>query len=442
MINILLNKAINDNNLLLAFKYSCEILNFKLGKYLLLIRQDYDIKYCMLTNTFSYKIKKDNLKMISTLIDSKYEYYNQNHLFLFSCLNGFLLTLQHLKNTFQLMNVDFDFGLCCACLNGHINVVKWLLENNLVKNINMYFDGPFSTACLNGHIKIAKFLTTQSKYITYDIFDYEIFHNACKTNKLNIVKWYCEFTVPQHIISIGLNYAFRYGSLSIIKFMYHNSIYTNFQYNSNNNLKIACDNGHLKIIKWYLMTFPFENVPEKNNYLFISACKNGHLKIIKYLISQNQNIDISMYNELPLKYACWSGYTNIIKYLLSIKKDINIEIDDDIIFNLSCVKNKIESIKILMGLNEKYYAIINNNIVKKYGIIKTKNNNQDYELHNEIKNCLVCYENSCTIITNCGHQYCKNCIFTWLNDNDTCPYCRTIINEFFKISKKIDNYLI
>lgn len=44
--------------------------------------------------------------------------------------------------------------------------------------------------------------------------------------------------------------------------------------------------------------------------------------------------------------------------------------------------------------------------------------------------CQICMEdfqdvNKCTL--RCGHQFCMGCIFTWCNNNDSCPTCRSKI---------------
>ena len=41
--------------------------------------------------------------------------------------------------------------------------------------------------------------------------------------------------------------------------------------------------------------------------------------------------------------------------------------------------------------------------------------------------CGICLENTSKniMLINCDHQFCKDCIYRWLFDNDTCPMCRT-----------------
>ena len=48
------------------------------------------------------------------------------------------------------------------------------------------------------------------------------------------------------------------------------------------------------------------------------------------------------------------------------------------------------------------------------------------------KECSICYDeigerNNC--VTNCGHQFCFNCIITSLQHSNICPYCRTQLIE-------------
>jgi hypothetical protein len=44
-------------------------------------------------------------------------------------------------------------------------------------------------------------------------------------------------------------------------------------------------------------------------------------------------------------------------------------------------------------------------------------------------NCVICYNKDCSVTTNCGHQFCDECLIKWIKDNPTCPYCRHPFNE-------------
>jgi hypothetical protein len=55
------------------------------------------------------------------------------------------------------------------------------------------------------------------------------------------------------------------------------------------------------------------------------------------------------------------------------------------------------------------------------------------------KECSICYDeigerNNC--VTNCGHQFCFNCIVTSLQHSNVCPYCRT---QLIEIKSEQDN---
>ncbi len=43
--------------------------------------------------------------------------------------------------------------------------------------------------------------------------------------------------------------------------------------------------------------------------------------------------------------------------------------------------------------------------------------------------CGICFNEFRNLIKiNCGHRYCNDCIFRWLNINNTCPTCRKVVN--------------
>jgi hypothetical protein len=41
--------------------------------------------------------------------------------------------------------------------------------------------------------------------------------------------------------------------------------------------------------------------------------------------------------------------------------------------------------------------------------------------------CSICLDNNANVETECLHTYCARCIESWLQEHETCPYCRAII---------------
>ena len=53
--------------------------------------------------------------------------------------------------------------------------------------------------------------------------------------------------------------------------------------------------------------------------------------------------------------------------------------------------------------------------------------------------CAICLEKDNNKFTTlkCNHTFHKKCISTWLNNNNTCPYCREIVKIIIvKIKRK------
>lgn len=54
--------------------------------------------------------------------------------------------------------------------------------------------------------------------------------------------------------------------------------------------------------------------------------------------------------------------------------------------------------------------------------------NQKKEKENICSICLDCV-GKCSTTLECGHTFHTKCILTWLNKNNSCPYCRNIVSE-------------
>jgi competence transcription factor ComK len=70
-----------------------------------------------------------------------------------------------------------------------------------------------------------------------------------------------------------------------------------------------------------------------------------------------------------------------------------------------------------------------------YKIHKLKINEQHIKSLEEIedKMCAICFENQITLQTDCNHNYCTNCITEHYKINNSCPYCRSKIQECYQI---------
>jgi hypothetical protein len=127
---------------------------------------------------------------------------------------------------------------------------------------------------------------------------------------------------------------------------------------------------------------------------FIEYCKNCNLIDVKNFIFSNSNITI------------------------------------DTAFHLSCKNNYIEIVEWLEELNPiKYIAVINYD--EKKIIAWTIKQIYDIVNSSDIMICPICYENKSNLITCCNHQFCKNCIDIYEEDN--CAYCRKNNIRYYEI---------
>lgn len=64
----------------------------------------------------------------------------------------------------------------------------------------------------------------------------------------------------------------------------------------------------------------------------------------------------------------------------------------------------------------------------------------------ESKDCSICFntlKNETKCVTNCNHEFCKNCMDKWLNYNKyNCPLCRQQVKEYNSYNLKTKIILI
>jgi hypothetical protein len=181
-----------------------------------------------------------------------------------------------------------------------------------------------------------------------------------------------------------------------------------------------------------------------------------HDNILYDLIEKNGEISTfidftEMSNEVK-KEIIRRSIVNNSEYLLYYKNTINNE--DYFDLALEAVKNDgtiIYYIELNLLSDEQKCLIASEAIKQNYKSISSikkiyPKKMADYiiemnttEYVNDIDICTICDEKISNVITECNHQFCKECIYLWFGYGTGCPYCRQNINKDSIKNLKIKN---
>lgn len=205
----------------------------------------------------------------------------------------------------------------CMASNNHLELVKWLHQNNH----NDATTDAMDYAAVHGHLEMIKLLHQLKIKGSRKTMD-----NAAKYGHLNIVQWLYENRLNDLIeypnLGICTNHAFdaaaSFNHIDIVKYLHQNNITSP----TTNAFDYAAENGHLDMLKWL-----YYNNSKKQlctNNAFDEAAKNGHLEIVKWLHIHLKRIDVSP-NDMSISICTYSavdwaaenGHLEMVKWLLT-----------------------------------------------------------------------------------------------------------------------------
>jgi hypothetical protein len=127
----------------------------------------------------------------------------------------------------------------------------------------------------------------------------------------------------------------------------------------------------------------------------------------------------------------------VAQWLYEIKPTLDISADNEGAFRKACCFGDLDVAQWIQSLNPTKYIILN--VVKQYTykhisykIVKTFNKRNTVLHMDYLEVCPICSESFCDIQTSCNPTVCESCIQTWfdsVNNNTTCPYCRTCLEN-------------
>ena len=157
-------------------------------------------------------------------------------------INGRLMELKILKEINKLPNQE---GANLAAWHGHLEVLKWMKENNLP----LPDQQGANWAAQNGHLEVLKWM---------------------KENNLPLPDQY------------SANWAAQNGHLEVLKWMRENNLVLPDRDGAN----WAAEYGHLEVLKW----MKENNLPFPTQYGAILAAAMDHEEVLSWLASQNPPI--------------------------------------------------------------------------------------------------------------------------------------------------------
>ncbi len=184
-----------------------------------------------------------------------------------------------------------------ACMHGDLNLVKEISESDST-NIRLNFNEPFHWCCSEGHLDIVKFILEKDPNIDIHSSNEYAFRWSCSNGHLN---------VAQYLFSID------------------NSI--NIHTNNEQAFCFSCKNGHFDVVKFLWSLNRNIYIRTDDDYAFRWSCSNGHIDIVKFLLGLDQYINIHSSDEYAFYWSCRNGHIEIAKLLYAISIEINSPID-------------------------------------------------------------------------------------------------------------------
>ena len=242
-----------------------------------------------------YASRNGHLKIFKNLIDNPDNNDNCSFTFAPSCSFTFANIIP---------SCSFPFSSLAPSLlqasSLYFSVFKCFLLYNIPKpwcEKNSHGNAPLHFACSNGHLNIVKYLI-EEKHCNKSCENYELWtplHFACDDDHLDIVKYLIEDRECNP------------------------SCENRNQYTP---LHDACRRGHLKVVMYLIEQAHCDpSCKDKDcNTPLLLACVNGELSIVQYLIEERKCDPCyggNVWGNTPLHEACINDRPKIVEYLLS-----------------------------------------------------------------------------------------------------------------------------
>lgn len=346
-------------------------------------------------------------------IDSINVIERERHLLRLGCFSGDPATVKILlKEVHEDVRDNLYEPLVIACFNGHLGIVKELIQAKA--DVNAVYKEeitPLIAACYEGHMDVVTELikagadVNQAQYAVYricpkgmkfgDMKSIEITENsegfhrvkwmtpltaACENGHSEIVelliKKGADVNVKNEFCETPLTAACGIGNLSVVELLLKNganvtledsnaivpltAAYNHGYYeiveklikngceNGNRTLSAACFEGEIIAVKELITAGANVNVQDGFIAPITAACIAGHSEVVKELILNDADVNLRDGDQLPIITASRRGHVSVVKELINAGVDINVVYKDETPLTSACRTNRLCVVKELI----------------------------------------------------------------------------------------------
>ncbi|MBS0606227.1 MAG: ankyrin repeat domain-containing protein [Verrucomicrobia bacterium] len=280
------------------------------------------------------------------------------------------------------LNVKYIAGLSAlhmACLHGHSQLVKLLIESKADLNVTDNLkDTPLHAACMHGHLEAAKLLIAAGADIhAKGGQGCTPLHNACREGHLQVVRFLIQeksnVNALTNLRNSPLHLASRNGHFDIIKLLFGEGANI---YIKNKRGKTPLNVARKPEIRQFLqnvLTAPqtsFQTPPSQQelhefNLRWLKAIKESNCNDLVSLLQQAKqkrlpfNINVKINTEYTaLHVACWENNLELARLLIEAKASVKVRNKDGHSpLHLACMHGNAELVGLLIeakaGINDK-----------------------------------------------------------------------------------------
>ncbi|XP_046562242.1 ankyrin repeat domain-containing protein 50-like [Haliotis rubra] len=223
-----------------------------------------------------------------------------------------------------------------ACLGGDVEVVKYVLSQNMVDINGRVRCGRTAVmlAAANGHKDVVEMFVDKGATVSFvDETGNNILHCACRRGDMEAVK----YILSQKMVDVNsygprkktpLMVAAEHGHKEVVELLVTHGADLSLSVKGGDNiLHIACNRGQFDVVK-YLLSLNSVDINSrgyKKRTPVMAAAEHGHKEVVELLVTHGADLSLSVKGRDDILHiACNRGQFDVVKYLLSLNSvDIN-----------------------------------------------------------------------------------------------------------------------